>query len=120
MKARFLIILLCFVTLFVSGCSPVYIKYVSNNETFVITKDDVKSVNGKANIQNELYVTMEFTEKGRTDFSLMTERNAGKFVSIYFGNKLLWADLYLPKPMDSREMNITMPDEKTMQEVVKI
>ncbi len=118
MKARVLIILLCLALFVISGCSPTCIRYVSTSETLEIKKNYVESVGGRANIQSELYVTMVFTEKGQIEFRKMTERNAGKHVSIYFGDRLIAADLYLPRPMDSREMNITMPDEKTMRDVV--
>lgn len=119
MKAKIIILLLCCLIFPLLGCSPAYIKYVTNRETLEITKDYVQSAGGKANIQNELYVTLVFTKKGRIDFRLMTERNAGQYVSIYFGDKLIAADLYLPRPIDGREMNITMPDEKTMRDVVE-
>jgi hypothetical protein len=119
MKAKLFLLILCACIFLLSGCSPAYIKYVTNTETLEITKDYVKSAGGRENIHKEIYVVIVFTEKGRNNFRLMTERNAGKNVSIYFGDKLIRADLYMPKPMDSREMSITMPDEKTMRDVVK-
>ncbi len=112
-------LLLCCVIFPLSGCSHAYIKFVTNTETLEITKDYVKSAGGRENIHKEIYVNIVLTERGRNNLRLMTERNAGKNVSIYFGDKLIRADLYLPEPMDSKEMSITMPDEKTMRDVVK-
>lgn len=119
MQFRILAIILCALILVVSGCSRAHIKYVSDAETLELTRDYVQSAAGMSNVDGDVYVRFVFTEKGRNDFRLMTERNAGKCLSVYFGDRIIRADLYLTEPMDSREMTITMPDEETMRQVIR-
>jgi len=82
------------------------------------SKDDVQSARAMENEQEQIYVSILFTEAGRKKIHLMTERNKGKDVSMYFGNKLIWKDVYLPESIDSPDIQITMPDEATMREVI--
>jgi hypothetical protein len=79
----------------------------------------VKSAGGRENIHKEIYVNIVLTERGRNNLRLMTERNAGKNVSIFLVISLSGQICIYLNRWNSKEMSITMPDEKTMRDVVR-
>lgn len=118
MKIKIVLLLTAFL---ISSCAAhaAGIRFVSPNGTFEIEKDDVESVTGMSNSYNDLFVHFVFTEKGRKRQYLMTQKNAGSNVSVYFGDKLLWKDLYLPEPINSKNNDISVDTEDTMQQIIK-
>jgi hypothetical protein len=121
MKTKFLIqVLLLIFAVFCCDHSQACMKYVFPGEVQEIQKEDVEAVNGlKSETDNVYTVTLVLSEKAQKEHHMITQKYAGNYVSIYFGDILLWPDLYMPEPMNKKEMNIVMPSQEMMWKVIE-
>ena len=120
MKIKFFILLMLFVP-FAFSCTPGFggIKYVFPGETQTIEKADIEAVRGIKNDPDSYSVRLIMTGQGQRKHHEASQKYAGNYVSIYFGNTLLWSNLYMPEPMNDKEMNIVMPSRDMMWEVIR-
>lgn len=119
MKKIVTTILMIFVV-FCSTSAQAGVKFTGPNDTFDITKDDVKSVRGAPDAFGKYMVIIEFSKEGAKRFYRMTEKNEGNYISIYYGDTLLQPDTFLPEPMYTKEIPITLDDEKLMREIIRV